>query len=232
MVWTLLLKAHSHCAIFSVCAFCKIHWCIMWTLPLTPKNLFSANKKTQSRTEKIAQCKWALTPRRSHVQCEQAFRDDSDTFLSSNEFTQDIVFLWGNFFHHKCHNEKEINIFSSVFILCLRFSYFCQFIYRMIIWNNYVICVIQIFLQNSFVNSCFFFLLLFFEDTCPFCGATYTPVLDFWWHLPWVSKPRWILLACFLACIPLLLFTSDVTPADLLMASMVAYFVSYTHQQR
>ena len=26
----------------------------------------------------------------------------------------------------------------------------------------------------------------------PFCGATDTPVLDFWWHLPWVSKPGWI----------------------------------------
>ena len=23
----------------------------------------------------------------------------------------------------------------------------------------------------------------------PFLGATDTPVLDFWWHLPWVSKP-------------------------------------------
>ena len=26
----------------------------------------------------------------------------------------------------------------------------------------------------------------------PFCGATDTPVLDFWWRLPWVSKPGWI----------------------------------------
>ena len=24
-----------------------------------------------------------------------------------------------------------------------------------------------------------------------FCGATDTPVLDFWWHLLWVSKPEW-----------------------------------------
>ena len=35
-----------------------------------------------------------------------------------------------------------------------------------------------------------------------FCGATDTPVLDFWWHMPWVSKPGWIpLLACFIAYI-------------------------------
>ena len=26
------------------------------------------------------------------------------------------------------------------------------------------------------------------EDISPFCGATDTPVLDFWWRLPWVSK--------------------------------------------
>ena len=32
-------------------------------------------------------------------------------------------------------------------------------------------------------------------------GFTDTPVLDFWWHLPWVSKPGWIpSLACFLTC--------------------------------
>ena len=27
----------------------------------------------------------------------------------------------------------------------------------------------------------------------PFCGATDTPILDFWWHLLWVSKPEWVL---------------------------------------
>ena len=32
----------------------------------------------------------------------------------------------------------------------------------------------------------------FLEDTCPFCGATDTPVLEFWWRLPWVSKTGWI----------------------------------------
>ena len=26
-----------------------------------------------------------------------------------------------------------------------------------------------------------------------FCGATDTPVSDFWWHLFWVSKPEWVL---------------------------------------
>ena len=26
----------------------------------------------------------------------------------------------------------------------------------------------------------------------PFCGATDAPVLDFWWHLSWDSKPGWI----------------------------------------
>ena len=34
----------------------------------------------------------------------------------------------------------------------------------------------------------------FLEDISPFRGATDTPILDFWWRLPWVSH------ACFLAC--------------------------------
>ena len=31
----------------------------------------------------------------------------------------------------------------------------------------------------------------------PFCGATDTLVLDFWWHLLWVSKPEWTALLEF-----------------------------------
>ena len=27
-----------------------------------------------------------------------------------------------------------------------------------------------------------------------FCEATETPVLDFWWHLLWVSRPEWAAL--------------------------------------
>ena len=35
----------------------------------------------------------------------------------------------------------------------------------------------------------------------PFCGPIDTPVLDFCWRLPWVSKPWGIpSLACFVAC--------------------------------
>ena len=30
-------------------------------------------------------------------------------------------------------------------------------------------------------------------DMIPFCRATDTPVLDFWWRLLWVSKPEWVL---------------------------------------
>ena len=35
---------------------------------------------------------------------------------------------------------------------------------------------------NSWFEE-FFFLKIFLKDICPFCGATDTPVLDFWWHL-------------------------------------------------
>ena len=44
---------------------------------------------------------------------------------------------------------------------------------------------------SSFVFFCFF--LKFLEDMSPFCGATDTPVSDFWWCLLWVSKPKWVL---------------------------------------
>ena len=33
--------------------------------------------------------------------------------------------------------------------------------------------------------------LKFLEDMSLFCGATDTPILDFWWCLLWVSKPEW-----------------------------------------
>ena len=37
-------------------------------------------------------------------------------------------------------------------------------------------------------------------DIGPFCGATDIPVFDFWWRVPWVSKPAWIpLLTCLVA---------------------------------
>ena len=34
------------------------------------------------------------------------------------------------------------------------------------------------------------------EDISPFCGATDTPVLDFWWHPAWVGP-----FACMLCCL-------------------------------
>ena len=37
------------------------------------------------------------------------------------------------------------------------------------------------------------FFLNILEDMSPFCGATDTPVSDFWWHVFWVSKPEWVL---------------------------------------
>ena len=72
------------------------------------------------------------------------------------------------------------------------------------------------------IDSFFFFKCL--EDMSPFCGATDTPILDFWWHLLWVSKPKWVLPYSSLAEAYVikhsLRFTSGVTPADLLAASM------------
>ena len=39
------------------------------------------------------------------------------------------------------------------------------------------------------------------EDTSPFCGGTDTPVLDFWWCLLWVSKPKWAALFMHGKCV-------------------------------
>ena len=44
---------------------------------------------------------------------------------------------------------------------------------------------------DAFFMKLFFF-SKFLEDISPFRGATDTPLLDFWWHLPWVSMPGWI----------------------------------------
>ena len=41
-----------------------------------------------------------------------------------------------------------------------------------------------------FVNFFFFFFKIFVGHM-PICGATDTPVLDFWWRLLWVSKLEW-----------------------------------------
>ena len=48
--------------------------------------------------------------------------------------------------------------------------------------------------------------------------------LDFWWHLPWVSKPGWIPCLCaFLpVCTGFYRFTSGVTPANCTVVSMAA----------
>ena len=60
----------------------------------------------------------------------------------------------------------------------------------------------------------------------PFCGTTDTPVLDFW-----VSKPGWIphLRASWHAHNRCLRFTSGVTPADLLAATMAAGHIPYMY---
>ena len=78
------------------------------------------------------------------------------------------------------------------------------------------------------------FLKFLLEAISPFCESTDTPLLDFWWHPAWVSKPGWIPWLC--ASSPefneFLSFTFGVTPADLLTTSMAAepfYWSTYLH---
>ena len=58
------------------------------------------------------------------------------------------------------------------------------------------------------------------------CGATDTPVLDFWRCLLWVSKPEWVLpysnFVKVYVIIHSLRFTSGVTPLPVYNASIAA----------
>ena len=68
-----------------------------------------------------------------------------------------------------------------------------------------------------------------------FCGTTDTLVLDFWWHLLWVSKPEWAALFALgrgVHDVSSLRFISGVTPADLLTAGMAAKVFSSIYLQR
>ena len=71
-----------------------------------------------------------------------------------------------------------------------------------------------------------------FEDLSPFRGPTDIPVLDFWWHLLWISKSEGAALFMLDRGIHVtrsLRFTSGATPANLLVASMAAepFFSTY-----
>ena len=79
--------------------------------------------------------------------------------------------------------------------------------------------------RQAFVTN--FFIFYFWRTHV--LGPLIPLFLDFWWHLSWVSKLEWVSLAHFLACIPLLRFTSFATPANLLTFSMVTNHISYMH---
>ena len=76
-----------------------------------------------------------------------------------------------------------------------------------------------------FCSNCTFFKNVF-GGHMSFFGDTGTPVLDFWWHLLWVSKPEWVvpyLLFCGGECNEhSLRSTSGATCADLLVAGSAA----------
>ena len=91
---------------------------------------------------------------------------------------------------------------------------------------------------QSSTTSVYFTLLLFkkkiFEDISPFCGVTDTIVLNFWWHLLCVSKPEWAALFAFGWGIHVtwsLRFTSGLTPAEILAASLAAKLFSSMYMQ-
>ena len=53
-------------------------------------------------------------------------------------------------------------------------------------------------LGTIFFFFSFLFFKIFWRTHVPFYGTTDTPILDFWWRLPWVSKPGWTCLYAFL----------------------------------
>ena len=86
------------------------------------------------------------------------------------------------------------------------------------------------FAHTRYSRGAYWPIVLFFqkknylEDISPFRGATDTPVLNFWWRLPWVSRPGWIPHLCALlpACNEFLRFISGATPANCIEVSMAA----------
>ena len=73
-----------------------------------------------------------------------------------------------------------IHYYSSQLKVVLKFKFCSQFLW--LIWG--------------------FFLERNLEDISPVYGVTDTPVLVFWWHLPWVLKPGWIPCILFYLCDP------------------------------
>ena len=79
------------------------------------------------------------------------------------------------------------------------------------------------FILHHYDSPWFYIFKSFWRTHMSFFGATGTPVLDFWWHLLWVSKPEWVLpySHCGGECnVHSLRSTSGATHADLLAASL------------
>ena len=86
------------------------------------------------------------------------------------------------------------------------FIYFNWIVSEISHGHKFIALLIQCVLDKGiyfvwFLNS-FFFSNKILEDISPFCGSTDVHVLDFWWQLPWVSKPELIppSLASFASC--------------------------------
>ena len=119
----------------------------------------------------------------------------------------------------------SLNLFwncSKLYKICYWFAWTCSY-WQLIRTKNYY-C--YFWFRGTSGRTCLplddiLFLKKNLEDTSPFRGASGTPLLDFRWRLPWVSKPGWTPFMCFLACV-ILRLTSVVTPADCIEVKMVA----------
>ena len=58
------------------------------------------------------------------------------------------------------------------------------------LWHWFLWCRLP-FVPSMQKTQLNLFLKIVLEDISHFCEATDNPVLDFWWCLPWVSKPGW-----------------------------------------
>ena len=102
--------------------------------------------------------------------------------------------------------------------------------------NNWIFKKQSIYksILSIYVFNPSFFQNNFFEDICTFCGATDTPVFDFWWHNLGFQNQKWWALFALCRAVHVthsLRFTSGMTPADLLTASMAAMLFSSMYLQ-
>ena len=152
---------------------------------------------------------------------------------------------WNPCFNHLKDEVTTMRLRSSCHIRLLQAEIFQTFFQNFVVmkgifWKNLKIdfpgnskvMVLNLTLTMTSIVTWPFFKKKIWRTWVLFVGPLIPLFLDFWWCLLWVSKPKWASLSALGGGIHFthsLRFTSGVTPADLLAASMTAEPISSTY---